>query len=596
MNKLLSLIGFLFFTSSIAFTQIVATSPCDGESIDQLIHRKGWSDADILKKMPIENVILLHSENVDLMDVCFVAEVRTLGTQLAFETNELLVKLNQEDGEVVAEYDLHPHAIIPNMFIYSSDVKTSDELAGEKELFLAHTSVERVSYNQVFTIDATVNDPLYVRQWAIENTGSSLQYNGTPDADMSVDSAWLISLGDPNIKIAILDSGVDTLHEDLTGRLLPGFDGFADSVSDTQGYPATAFSSDGHGTACAGIVGAKGDNGVGIAGVSYGSKIIPVRIFYYVDYGAGIGVQATTSTDAIVSGAAYAWRMADADIMSVSAGLSQLFITALQIDTAAVNAEVNEAHTDARNGKGIAMFFSSGNDDVADVLWPASLPSTIAIGATSMCDERKNPSDCSGENWGGSYGLGLDVSAPGVKISTTDMTGNNGYTNANYTYTFNGTSAACPNAAGVGALLLAVNVNLHAEDIRDIINTTADRVPGYTYDSTSIHGTWNTEMGHGRVNAHAALILAQSYIPSGIDEFSNLNIQMYPNPTNGMLHFASDQSIVKAEVIDLFGRTLKENTGNSIQIMDVSDLQNGEYLIRLSSDDAISIMRFVKVE
>ncbi|MFK7784721.1 MAG: S8 family peptidase [Crocinitomicaceae bacterium] len=596
MNKLLILIGFLYFTSTIALAQIVAVSPCEAESIDQLIHRKGWTDVDILKKMSVENVILIHSEHADLNDVCFMAEVRTLGSQLAFETNELLVKLNQEDDELVAHFNLRAHAIIPNMFFYSSEVLTSGELADEKELFLTYPSVERVGYNQVFTIDATVNDPLYPRQWAIENTGSPLQFNGTPDADMSVDSAWLISLGDPSIKIAVLDSGVDTLHEDLTGRLLPGFDGFADSVSDTQGFPATAYDSDGHGTACAGIIGAKGDNGIGIAGVSYGSKIIPVRIFYYFDYGPGIGVQATTSTDAIVSGAAYAWRMADADIMSVSAGLSQLFITALQIDTAAVNAEINEAHTDARNGKGIAMFFSSGNDDVADVLWPADLPSTIAVGATSMCDERKNPSDCSGENWGGSYGLGLDVSAPGVKISTTDMTGSDGYSSGNYTYTFNGTSAACPNAAGVGALLLAVNVNFHAEDIRDIINTTADRVTGYTYDSTSVHGTWNIEMGHGRVNAHAALVMAQSYIPSGIDELSSFDIQMYPNPTNGLLHFVSDQSVVKAEVVDLFGRVLKENVGNSIHTLDVSDIQNGEYFIRLSSDDAVSILRFVKVE
>jgi hypothetical protein len=544
--------------------------------------------------MPVENVVLVHADNADLSDLCFVAEVRTLGTQLAFETNKLLVKLHQEDDELVSEYDLKPHKIIPNMFIYSSDVQTSGELADEKEVFLAHPSVKRVSYNQVFTIDATVNDPLYVRQWAIENTGSSLQYNGTPGADMSVDSAWLISTGDASIKIAVLDSGVDTLHEDLSGILLPGFDGFADSLSDTQGYPATAFSSDGHGTACAGIIGAKGDNGVGIAGVSYGSQIIPVRIFYYQDYGPGIGVQATTNTDAIVSGAAYAWRMADADIMSVSAGLSQLFITALQIDTAAVNAEINEAHTDARNGKGIAMFFSSGNDDVADVLWPADLPSTIAVGATSMCDERKNPSDCSGENWGGSYGLGLDVSAPGVKISTTDMTGNNGYTAANYTYTFNGTSAACPNAAGVGALMLAVNVNLHAEDVRDIINTTADRVAGYTYDSTSVHGTWNTEMGHGRVNARAALEMAQTYIPSGMDELFTLDVRMYPNPTQGTLHFASDQSIIKAEIIDLFGRTLKVIEGNQVQFVDASGLESGEYLVRLSTEQSSSILRFVK--
>ncbi|MDG1333285.1 MAG: S8 family peptidase [Crocinitomicaceae bacterium] len=595
MNKLLSLLAVVTFTSSFGFSQLVAVKPCEGESINQLVDRKGWTDAKVSKKMPSENVVLVHSENADLNDLCFTSEVRIFGNQLAFETNQLLVKLKNEDVEFVALHNLHAHDIIPNMFIYTSDVRTSADLVGEKELFLTHPSVERVTYNQVFTIDATVNDPLYPRQWAIENTGSSLQYNGTPDADMSVDSAWLVATGDPTIKIAVLDSGVDTLHEDLSGRFLPGFDGFADSTGDTQGYPTPAFDSDGHGTACAGIIGAKGDNGIGLAGVSYGSKIIPIRIFYYLDYGPGIGVQATTNTDALVSGAAYAWRMADADIMSVSAGLSQLFITALQIDTAALNAEIGEAHTDARNGKGVAMFFSSGNDDVDDVLWPANLPVTIAVGATSMCDERKNPSDCSGENWGGSFGAGLDVSAPGVKISTTDMTGSNGYSSGNYTYTFNGTSAACPNAAGVAALLLAVNVNLHAEDVRDIINTTADRVPGYTYDSTSVHGTWNTEMGHGRVNAHAAVLMAQTYTPSGIDDLVEMNVKVYPNPTNGTLHFASDQSIVKAEIIDLFGRKLSEIDGHKIQSINTDQLQSGEYLIRLSTEIGTRTFRFAKV-
>jgi hypothetical protein len=266
------------------------------------------------------------------------------------------------------------------------------------------------------------------------------------------------------------------------------------------------------------------------------------------------------------------------------------------VDTAALNAEIAEAHTDARNGKGIPMFFSSGNDNVDDVLWPGNLPTTIAVGATSMCDERKNPSDCSGESWGGTYGDGLDISAPGVKISTCDMTGSNGYTAGSYTYTFNGTSAACPNAAGVGALVLSVNPLLTGEDVRTIINESADRVPGYVYDSTSVYGTWNIEMGHGRVNANAALILAQTFVPSGVDELNVLNVQMYPNPTNGVLHFASDHSIVKAEVFDLFGRTLIQKDGNNIVSIDASDLQSGEYLIRLSSEDSMRTLRFIRVD
>ncbi len=597
MNKLLSILGLFVLACSSSIAQMVAVSPCEGESIDELMRRKGWTSDLILGEFQSENMIIVDEAVVNLEDICYRAEVRTLENQLAFETNEMLIKLKQEDLELISTHNLRPHEIIPNMFIYSSPVRTSGELHAEKEALLTHPSVERVTFNQVFTINPTVNDPLYARQWAIENTGSSLQYNGTPDADMSVDSAWTISTGSASIKIAVLDSGVDTLHEDLTGKLLPGFDGFADSTGDTKGYPTPNFSSDGHGTACAGIIGATGDNGLGTAGIAYGSKLIPIRIFYYQNYGGSIGVQATTNTNALVSGAAYAWRIADADIMSVSAGLSTLFIAALQIDTAALNAEVGEAYTDARNGKGIAMFFSSGNDDVPDVLWPGNLTTTIAIGATSMCDERKNPSDCSGENWGGTYGDKLDVSAPGVKISTCDMMGSNGYSStSNYTYTFNGTSAACPNAAGVGALILSVNPNLFAEDVRTIINQTADRVPGYVYDSTSVYGTWNEEMGHGRVNAFEAVQLAQTFTPSGLGELATLEVQFYPNPTSGILHFESKEMITKVEVFDLFGRKLMEKEGFNVENIDAGTLQNGEYLIRLSSQTNSNTLRFVRLD
>lgn len=596
MNKLLTTFGIFLLTYTSSIAQLVAVAPCEGESMADLMHRKGWGPGLVIGEFQSENMIIVDTKIVNLEDICYRAEVRTFGNQLAFETNEMLIQLKHHDTEFIQANNLREHGIIPNMFIYSSHVRTSDELHAEKETLLTHPSVERVTFNQVFTINTTVNDPLYARQWAIENTGSALQYNGTPDADMSVDSAWTLSTGDVSIKIAVLDSGVDTLHEDLTGKLLPGFDGFADSTGDTKGYPTPNFSSDGHGTACAGIIGATGDNGLGTAGIAYGSQLIPIRIFYYQNYGGSIGVQATTNTNALVSGAAYAWRIADADIMSVSAGLSTLFIAALQIDTAALNAEIGEAHTDARNGKGIAMFFSAGNDDVADVLWPGNLDITIAIGATSMCDERKNPSDCSGENWGGTYGEKLDVSAPGVKISTCDMMGSNGYSSSNYTYTFNGTSAACPNAAGVGALILSVNPNLFAEDVRTILNQTADRVPGYVYDSTSVYGTWNEEMGHGRVNAFEAVQLAQTFTPSGLNEIASMAVQLYPNPTSGVLHFTSEEWIRKVEVFDLFGRKLMAKEGFNVETIHVGSLQNGEYLIRLSSDAHARTLRFVRLD
>ena len=583
--------------NSLSIAGYYAIAPCDGETPENVILTCEARQLDVLNT--VEGYIIVKSLNSEaLNDFCFFAEVKQMGHHVCFNRKSLLVKLQTASREIIDAYALVPHKFIPNLYACDPDVKNETELGAFKNELEQLEEVAYVGFNQVFTLEANVNDPLYARQWAIENNGTALQYNGTPGADMSVDSAWTITTGSPQIKIAVLDSGVDTLHEDLSNNLLPGFDGFASGGADTHGYPTPNYPGDGHGTSCAGIIAAEGDNGLGIAGVAYESKIIPVRIFYYLDYGPGIGIQATSTTDALLNGFSYAWRIAGADIISASAGLNSLFIDALGIDTTLINAELTDAFWQARNWKGIAMFFSSGNDDLNDVLWPANLNKTIAVGASSMCDERKSPSDCSGENWGGNYDLSLDVVAPGVKISTTDMTGTNGFSNNAYTYTFNGTSASCPNAAAVGALILSVNNGLQAEDVRAILNITADRVSGYVYDSTSVYGTWNSEVGHGRVNAYAAVQLAQSYQSSvGVSGINNsLSYSLFPNPTNDQFTIVFNGNItVDFDIVDLNGHVLvQKKQMHSAEIVDIHNLASGVYLVQIYSKNGRSQMRLIK--
>ena len=595
----------IFFTlvcilsfSQVSFASLYAILPCNGETQTRIV------DKCVARQLPIvsisnnENFVLVDVLSEDqLVDFCYYAEVRQRDHHICFNTNQLLVKASNLDLAIIESHNMEAHPSIPQLYYAYPPVDNEAQLLEAKEVLQALEGVEYVGFNQVFTLEASVNDPLYERQWAIENNGTPLQYNGTPGADMSVDDAWLTTTGSSSIKIAILDSGVDTLHEDLSNNLLTGFDGFADSINDTQGHPTPNYNTDGHGTSCAGIVAAEGDNGLGTAGISYNSKIIPVRIFYYLDYGAGIGVQATTNTAALLNGFAYAWRDMEADVLSASAGLNALFITALGIDTVLINAELQDAHVEARNWKGIPLFFSSGNDNNTDILWPANLPTTIAIGASSMCDERKSPSDCSNENWGGNYGEGLDVVAPGVKIATSDMMGSNGFAAGNYTNTFNGTSASCPNAAGVAALVLSVEPNLYAEDVRAILNITADRVPGYVYDSLSVHGTWNTEMGHGRVNADSAVLLAQTYQPgSGLTESSAFVASIYPNPTGGSitLHVSNDQPF-DLELINLQGQVLLTKKGlKEKDVLNLRDFASGVYILRLHTETQTFESRIVR--
>lgn len=515
-----------------------------------------WSELNNLNFVSFnenENAVLIESSMEDLSnypEVCFSSVVRKTSNHLAFSRNELIIRIKpntENDFESFLEHnqisEFEKHSFIPNQYLIKNVAKNEEELERINKEIKGQSWFNVSQINTVHTISVTsVNDPLFERQWAIKNEGTVIQNSGTVDADMQVDSAWNKTTAN-GIKIAILDSGVDTLHEDLVQNIFPGFDAFSDNTQNTFGYPTPNYSSDGHGTACAGIAAAAGNNSLGIAGVAYSANIIPIRIFYYFDYGAALGgVQPIINSNAQISGSAYAWREANADIMSTSAGLPDTIINTLNIPTDVMNAEINDAFNNARNGKGIAMFFSSGNEN-NEVIWPARLENTIAVGASTMCDERKNPNDCSPESWGSCYGANLDFVAPGVRITTTDMTGSNGFSNNDYTFTFNGTSAACPNAAGVGALVLSVNPNLHARDVRAIMSLSADKVNSYQYDSTFQHGSWNNEVGYGRVNAYKAVQLAETYNSTvGINEGNSIDSQLkvYPNPSSGNVFISNN--------------------------------------------------------
>ncbi len=330
----------------------------------------------------------------------------------------------------------------------------------------------------------TTNDNLINYQWSLNNTGSSIQYNGTPGEDMSVFNAWNGTTGKPSIKVAILDEGVDLDHPDLLANMLPGFDGHGITAGD-------AINDDAHGTACAGIVAAVGNNNIGTAGVAYGSKIIPVRIAY------SSGSSWVTSNSIIGNSITWSWQTAGADILSNSWGGGG--------SSSLINSPISNAVNSGRSGKGAPVLFAAGNDNSA-VSYPATLSDVISVAAMSMCGERKNPSSCDGETWWGSnYGTGLDVAAPGVKIAATDIAGSNGYSTGDYTGSFNGTSSACPNAAGVMALILSADRTLTETNARDILESTCDKAGGYTYTSGNPNGTWSNELGYGRVNAQAAV-------------------------------------------------------------------------------------------
>lgn len=334
-------------------------------------------------------------------------------------------------------------------------------------------------------MELTTNDSFYNNQWGLENNGST----GTADADIDVEGAWQYTTGS-GVKVAVLDNGVDLNHEDLSANLLTGYDATDRSLG---GYSQ---GNDWHGTAVSGVIAAVANNNKGIAGVAYDSKVIPIRVTY-TSRGAPVFHDSW-----VVAGINEAVALG-ADVINMSFRYSGS-------GSSSVNSALDNAANTGRGGLGIVLVGASGNDNAGTVSNPASKTNTLAVGASSFCDRRWSPSGCTPYPTGTSgsnYGSQLDVVAPGRDLWTLDNMGTLGKNSGNYDGDFTGTSAAAPIVSGIAALILSVDPTLTAVEVMNLIRRNAEKVGGYSYSTTSgkPEGTWNNEMGYGRVNAKEAV-------------------------------------------------------------------------------------------
>lgn len=341
---------------------------------------------------------------------------------------------------------------------------------------------------------------LYNKQYYLKNTG---QNSGMSGIDINVEPAWNIVEGNSNITVAVIDEGIDFNHEDMANCIVNGY-----TVGNPIGYgtpQATYIYEKGHGVACAGIIGAE-NNQIGIRGVASGVKLLPVNIVpnsgYYDNYGE---LHQGFALDSDI-GKAIVWASQRADVLSCSWGgglYSQDIVNA--IDT---------ARTFGRDGKGCVVIFSSGNDYDNDrhyVNFPTNVDGVLTVGAI----------DNMGNVWNYSQrGAELDLVAPSgdgnsnSDIVTTDRMGTLGYNpaetygydlaNTNYTQRFGGTSAACPQVAGVVALMLSVRPDLTEAEVRTALQQTARDLGATGFDTT---------YGYGLVDAYAAV---SSVVPHSI--------------------------------------------------------------------------------
>ena len=395
------------------------------------------------------------------------------------------------------------------------------------------------------------NDEYFPRQWHLHNIGQS---GGTPGADINAPKAWEITTGDPNIVVALIDCGVDTNHPDLANNLVPGYDFYDD---DNQPDPATDHRDNAHGTACAGLIAAQGNNVIGVTGVTWNCKIMPIRMS---------GVRADgTWYELTVADRATAFRWAAAHGADIFSDSDTSYSSPQPIVQSAI-ADVTMAGGLGRDGKGCIYLSAAGNGAHFIRSYPKRYPEVIAVGATDHKDQR-----CRYSN----YGPELDITAPGGQgvedpnlfiassgvLWTTDISGVAGFSPhppypdvSDYTL-FAGTSAACPIAAGVAALILSIEPNLTGEEARHFLERSAKDLgdPG-----------WDQYYGWGRVDARAALdmVLAKRADLNNdwkVDEqdFAILNTAIYTNDLSADIAPAAKRDgVVDANDLELLTRYL----------------------------------------
>lgn len=414
--------------------------------------------------------------------------IKTRGGATAFITNKISItfpeNINQTDVDDIAR---RYHLSLVKETTYGAHLFRANDASQTLKIANTIQESEKVLWSSPdFVMIIKKNtDTLYPLQYYLNNTG---QGGGTFNIDINAPEAWNITTGCNNIRVAVIDDGIDA-HDEFTGRLLSGFTA---GPSNTFGAPLD-HQDKGHGVNCAGIIAAAHNNGEGIKGIAPNALLIPVNIFPYAPNMNNQSGAASTSDIALAIEWAWAPAGGNADILSNSWGGA-----AEHID---ITTQINNARTLGRGGLGAIVVAATGNFHPDPMMYPANLSGVIAVGAI----------DRNGNIWNYSQrGSQMNLVAPSGQpgnmgdVVTTDRMGAWGVSSGDFSHVFGGTSAACPQVAGVAALMLSVNPSLSETQVRTTLQNTATDMGPSGFDNT---------FGYGRVNAFAAL---RSFFPNQI--------------------------------------------------------------------------------
>lgn len=339
---------------------------------------------------------------------------------------EINKMLREMDGELKKRLD--------SVYIFQSNSQTTAELI---QYFNQNDQVMFAEPHYIF-LQNEVNDTLYQNyQWNLPAIGT--------------EKGWSVTRGSKDVKIAVVDTGADLNHPDLSGRLAKGY-----NVLAKNSHPDD---DNGHGTHVAGIIAAVTNNGEGVAGITWFNPIMPVKVMNAEGIGGSLDV---------AEGIRWA---ADhgADVINLSLGNYQSSLVLEDAIRYALD-------------KDIVVVAAAGNDNTNQPSFPAALPGVISVAAVDWKGKRAPFSN---------YGDHIDIAAPGVYIPST-------FTDGQYA-SLTGTSMAAPHVSALAGLIRSVNPDLTNTEVVEIITQTTQKVG---LDGLSIY------YGNGIIDNTNALRLA----------------------------------------------------------------------------------------
>jgi thermitase len=314
------------------------------------------------------------------------------------------------------------------------------------------------NYTATATVLPTPDDPSYNSQWALTKTQAV--------------AGWSLFPGSYGVgggaTIGILDTGVDVAHPDLASQIDTA--GAANCVNESETCEAgPALDDAGHGTHTAGIAAAAANNGFGVAGTAFSSRVMPVKVL------GAVGGSYAAVTNGILWAAQHGARV-------ISLSLGGWFYSKTLCDAVRI----------ATESYGALVVASAGNGGGPYVLYPAGCPGAVAVAATNASDHAASWSN---------FGSGIFVSAPGVSIHST-------YPPSTFS-TMSGTSMAAPAVAGLAALLFGQDPSRSPSDVKLILARSADKVGEVRYRARPVTVcpgcTHHPRYGYGRINVRRAL-------------------------------------------------------------------------------------------